>query len=1119
MNNYLLEIQKKLRSIILRKSKKDGFEKLSLFFSVTCVLFFILVLLEAAFHFSPVVRTILFFVFAASFTGSALFYFIIPFTKNYRYLKNPDYVLTAQKVGNQFPEIKDELANAIQLLSENNSGYSEPLINAAFESVYKKSEHINFDSTVTFSRAKKLSRICLATVFAVFLFVALIPGLSYSTYRLINYNKNFSAPPKFIFQITPGNKEVTKGDNVSIKIRVIGKQPDEINLSSRLEEQSEFVENKLLPDSLGLFSYEAISLKSSLEYFASAEGITSDAYKISVINRPVISSLDITIMPPVYSKLPIVNQRDNGNISVLPGSKIKITVDASRELHRATLEFSDSTTKAMNINGSSASLEFSATKEINYQIVINDKQNFSNANPILYFLKLLVDVPPTIELISPTEDLKLGSQTKVSLVSKISDDYGFSKLSLNYRLSTSKYRTPETKFSTLSIPISKETKEDEIYYTWDLSPLYLAEGEALVYYLEVFDNDIVNGPKSTRTKEMAIIIPSMDEIFQSAEKEQESSTKELAETFKEADKLQQEMKKISDDLKQNKRDINWQEKEKIEKAAEKFEKIGEKLNEVSQKLSDMQKDLMKNNLLSKETMEKYNELQNLMDQFNSEDLKNAFKKMQDALKGMMRENVQMSLEDLKANEEMIKNSIERTLNLLKRIQVEQKVDELVKRTENLTQKIDELKNKTENKNLNDSSSREELSQRQKDVSENLDQLNKEMQDLDKKMNDLKDMPKEMMDKIQKEFDKQNNDKLSDEAKKFLQQMQKQNAMQNQQKLSSNMGEMKQQLQQLQEQMQQMNQMKTFYEMVKTLDNLLTLSKDQEKLKNQTSKMNYQSSELSKAAQQQNELQSELSKILQNMNSLSQKSFAITPEMGSSIGKAFSEMQQAQTAMQNQNARLAENKQTGSMQYLNEAASMMKGAMDQMMNGSKGGSGMMGMMQQLQQMAQQQMQLNQMTQSMQNGQMSQQMMAQMQRLAQQQEMIRKSLEQLNQEAKETGQSKKIPANLDKVLDEMKEVVTNLHSEKVDDNLIKQQEKILSKLLDAQRSMNERDYEKDRKSNAGKTGARISPPELILSTEEGKNKLRDELQKAIREGYKKDYEDLIRKYFEALERSGK
>ena len=98
-----------------------------------------------------------------------------------------------------------------------------------------------------------------------------------------------------------------------------------------------------------------------------------------------------------------------------------------------------------------------------------------------------------------------------------------------------------------------------------------------------------------------------------------------------------------------------------------------------------------------------------------------------------------------------------------------------------------------------------------------------------------------------------------------------------------------------------------------------------------------------------------------------------------------------------------------------------------------------------------------------------------------------------------------------------MVTNLQSQKVNNDLVKQQEKILTKLLDAQRSMNERDYEKDRKSDSGKNFARTSPSELNLDTEEGKNKLKDELIKSIREGYKKDYENLIRKYFEALEKT--
>ena len=113
------------------------------------------------------------------------------------------------------------------------------------------------------------------------------------------------------------------------------------------------------------------------------------------------------------------------------------------------------------------------------------------------------------------------------------------------------------------------------------------------------------------------------------------------------------------------------------------------------------------------------------------------------------------------------------------------------------------------------------------------------------------------------------------------------------------------------------------------------------------------------------------------------------------------------------------------------------------------------------MSGQQMNLNNMTQmlkQMQQGNLSPQQQGQLQRLGQQQELIRKSMEQLNQEAKLSGHSKKLPGDLDKILEKMQEVITDMNTQKLDDELIQKQENILSKMLDAQRSINERDFEK-------------------------------------------------------------
>jgi len=332
-----------------------------------------------------------------------------------------------------------------------------------------------------------------------------------------------------------------------------------------------------------------------------------------------------------------------------------------------------------------------------------------------------------------------------------------------------------------------------------------------------------------------------------------------------------------------------------------------------------------------------------------------------------------------------------------------------------------------------------------------------------------------------------------------------------------MQQMKKSLMNMQSGMKQQSQMKTFTDMLSLLDNMISLSKKQEDLKNQLSSSDPNSSSLNDKAQQQENLKNELSSLLKQMSELSQKTFAISPEMGKAIGEANSQMQQSIQQMQNRNGSMAALSQTEAMKHLNEAASMMKSSMDAMMNAG-GSGGMMSLMQQLQNLSGQQMGLNNMTQmlrQMQQGKLSQQQMAQMQRLSQEQQLIQKSLSQLNQEAKISGESKKIPSNLEGILNEMQEVIKDMNTQKLDDNLVQKQEHILSKMLDAQKSINERDFEKQRESKSGENLVRKSPDDLDLKNSENIDKIKEELMRAIKENYTPDYEELIRKYYKALE----
>jgi hypothetical protein len=142
-------------------------------------------------------------------------------------------------------------------------------------------------------------------------------------------------------------------------------------------------------------------------------------------------------------------------------------------------------------------------------------------------------------------------------------------------------------------------------------------------------------------------------------------------------------------------------------------------------------------------------------------------------------------------------------------------------------------------------------------------------------------------------------------------------------------------------------------------------------------------------------------------------------------------------------------------------------------------------------------------------LSQSQKAQLQRLAARQRELRQALEALRGEPA-AGQYGDM---LDNMINEMEEMEQELFQYKVSRELIERQKKVISRLLDSQRSIRREDFAKRRKSKPGEViEERISP--AALTQEMGKDELRELLQQELRKQLPKEYELYIREYFKAL-----
>jgi cation diffusion facilitator CzcD-associated flavoprotein CzcO len=207
--------------------------------------------------------------------------------------------------------------------------------------------------------------------------------------------------------------------------------------------------------------------------------------------------------------------------------------------------------------------------------------------------------------------------------------------------------------------------------------------------------------------------------------------------------------------------------------------------------------------------------------------------------------------------------------------------------------------------------------------------------------------------------------------------------------------------------------------------------------------------------------------------------------------------------------------------LNVAVIALKGAQQQMCQGSNP-SGQPkpnpNGRQQVQSLTGQQNDLNQDTQSLVQRLTQQERLATgdqntMEQLAARQEAIRRGLE----EAQKSQQEGDLLGRLDEAKRDMEEVAKKLQEGRLDTDLTERQNRILSRLLDAQRSVNRREFDDQRESRTGEDAARPSPPPLARALLEPKARAERDLLRARAERYPAEYRDLVESYLRRLQES--
>ena len=1097
---------------------------------ITTLAFVTLIQLESIFYFDPRTKESILMILVGFFILTLIGWLVYYHQAKNDNIKRYSIEKLASVLGKDiFSDKRDMVLNALQLETSSGENESRALAQSYINSVKKKLNSIDLDISFRDLKPVKLKIALLGSwVFAILIFFLNYESSADAFHRWKNPTKFFPAPKPFSLLSMSGDIHIIGGDKTEINIQASSFAdtvhlyliPNQVSTKKRDSLQLKFSTTPVeggtyhfdLPELYQDYSYQAIV---KAKYFWEAwESVTTERFNIFVTDRPIFESFSLTTIPPKYTKLEKVTQE--GNIALvegLKGSIIQVDLSSNRMLEDAYLDINGEKSE-MASNYNRASGYFKLMDEGQFTINLVDKRGITNKDPIPYKLQIIPDHDPILSIIKPAPITELGNDQSVPVHLEISDDYGFTELQLAYEVRRPAYLQADPYVAMFNISdLNTDTLDQTIKMFWDLNDMMLMPEDEVHYHFELTDNDIISGPKKTISSTFIVRVPSLSDLYENVENRESDFMQEMLSDIDEIQDLKEQFEEMELQILKSK-ELDWDQEQSLKNSIEESKEKIQNLEELSEAIQSITDQAEKHKLLSPDLLDKFKELSELISEVIPDDFLENMDDLQSALENMDMKSLQEALSELSENMAQIEQDLDRYLEIFKKFQAEQKLDEIQNRMQQLFDQQQALAQE-----MSESEHNEEVSTLERFAQEEERNLD-EFENIKSLMEDAAETIEPFSEASSEELSELSNSELSQDLENSLNEaienLSQQNITEAKNASEESLNNMEMMMQQMMDIRQGFNQ-ESVAEMVEKfqglMQDMLYLSSEEEKLRYDVKQASRNSPRLRELASRQQLLQDQLQSITNQMMELSNETFAITPEIGKGIGKASIGMEEAKTKLTDRNLSQAGKNQDMAMEGLNEATLGLFNSM-QNMQASGSASGYEQFLKMMQQMAGQQQGLNQQGMQLSLGQMAaaaqQQMMQQM---LSQQKGIRKSLEQLMNEMRHSGQ--KAMGDLGGIAGEMDEVIKDLQKKRFNRKTQERQQRILSRMLDSQTSMTQRGEKDERKSTTAITELTLEGPGGLPSDLGQRESLAFEaLNKALNAGYSREHQIMIKRYFNSL-----
>lgn len=1044
-------------------------------------------------------------------------------------------------IGKHFPEVSDKLLNILQLKNQQDNNASQVLIQASIDQKASQISVVPFAKAVDLSKNRKyLPYLLPLLLIGIFILIAAPNVFRDASERLLQPTRTFEKPAPFRFVIVSNPLQAVRNADYTLKVRAEGNAlPGEMFV----ETSNERVPMQSLTGNN--FQYTFKNLTDPVSFRLYAAGFYSQPYTVNVVQKPLLKAFKVQIDYPDYIGKKDEVRNSLGDMTLPVGTYVRWAFLAEHT-DEAQIRFVNGNPVTLLQSSGMFGYQYRFMNDTAYALLLRNKQSTA-ADSYQYHVQVIPDQYPVVQ-VQEFRDTISGKQ--ILLTGTAGDDYGISRVLFHYTVSNDKGQNLVDK----SIPLKTNTGALTTFqHYFDVQILNLQPGQKLSYYVEAWDNDGVHGSKASRSEVMTYLMYNNKQIDSAINANAQQISSGLSNSAQQTQKLQDEYKDMQSKM-LNSDKTDWEQQQSLQQLLQKQMDLKNQVENTKKRFEEqLQQSEQKE--YSQDVKDKQDDIKKQMDNLLNNELKEQLKKLQDLMAKMNKDQSLQTMQQLEQENKLFNMDLQRMQEMMKQLEMQMRLEDMANKMDELAKKQLELKDKTD-KSKQDNN---ELSKQQQDLKKELD---KSMKEDMKEMNDLnKKMDPQSQQDMQTPADQgkqaQENMQQSDQS---LQQKQNSKSSQSQSKASQNLQQMAQMMRQQASGMDIQQIQMDIRAVRQILTNLMRLSFDQEKLMKNVQQTSTSSQEYLTNQQEQNRLHSNSYMIRDSLFSLSKRLSKLSASVNKETTELEKNMKYSLDALENRRVGDAVTRQQYVMTRTNNLALMLNEMLSNLLqmqnqaeknpgkgscNNPGGKNPKPGPGKQLSDIITKQQQLGDAMQQMpggkpgskqqggKEGQQNQGQQGQQQgksgqtggsegdngeygnaeqlaRMAEQQAAIRRQLQQLNSllNSKGMGNSKE----LKEIQDKMDKNETDLVNRKLTSEFQLRQKEILSRLLEAEKSMREQEQDDKRSSKTPQDLSRPIPPELQKYMQDRQKLI--ELYQTVPPQLKPYYKNMVEQYYQMI-----